>query len=136
MNDQEDQEAADDARSYLLRLLRTQDVDLKSASRAVGMNDAYIQQYIRRGKPNWLPEEIRAVLVREYGADPERLKPLALRAPQVLAGGQEQGGEVQPPDQHQLADDSRLVELVSIWVRLTDERQKLALVILKNLVGN
>src|SRR6185437_4224123 len=123
----------DEARSYLLRLLRGRDVDLKAASLLAGKNHAYLQQYIRKRKPAWLPEDVREALVRHYGADPERLKPPALRTGQVTdSGGQD--GEVQPPGEHQLIDQPRLIELIRIWSQLSEERRNLALSILRNLI--
>lgn len=121
----------DEARSYLLRFLREKDVTLKTASLLVGKSHAYLQQYIRKRKPVWLPEEARELLAREYGIDPERLKPPTLRA-QVSAGSQH-NGDVQPPGHHQLIDEPRLVELIRIWSRLPEERRDLALNILRNL---
>lgn len=122
----------DEARSYLRRLLLEQDVDLKAASLAAGKNHAYLQQYIRKRKPTWLPEDVREALVRQYGADPERLKPPALRASHFDAGSR-QNGEVKAPAEHQLTDDPRLVELIRIWVSLSPNRRDLVLTILRNL---
>jgi phage repressor protein C with HTH and peptisase S24 domain len=42
---------------------------LKQASQALGRNDAYLQQYLYRGSPRRLPEEIRLQLADLTGAD-------------------------------------------------------------------
>ena len=44
-------------------------------SRAIGRNHAYIEQYIRRGKPKYLGETDRERLVELYGIDGARLRP-------------------------------------------------------------
>ena len=121
----------DEARSYLLRFLREQDITLKDASLLTGKSHAYLQQYVRKRKPVWLPEEVRELLAREYGIDPERLKPPTLRA-QIHVGGQ-QNGDIKPPGDHQLIDEPRLIELIRIWGRLPEDRRDLALNILRNL---
>ena len=46
-----------------------------AVSHALGRNHAYIEQYIRRGKPKYLGEADRERLVELYGLDGERLKP-------------------------------------------------------------
>ena len=42
---------------------------LKQASRALGRNDAYLQQFLYRGSPRRLPEQLRLRLARLTGAD-------------------------------------------------------------------
>lgn len=46
---------------------------LKQASRLVGRNDAYLQQYLYRGSPRHLPEGIRWQLAELTGADQQAL---------------------------------------------------------------
>jgi hypothetical protein len=57
----------DDARKYLADALRELGIDMAVASDAINKNHAYIQQYIKREKPRWLPEQVRDLLVRTYG---------------------------------------------------------------------
>jgi hypothetical protein len=45
------------------------------ASRALSRNPTYVQQYIRRGKPLYLSDNDRRILVRLYNLDPARLRP-------------------------------------------------------------
>lgn len=42
-------------------------VSLASVSRAIGKNHAYLQQYLERGIPKRLPEEVRSALARYLG---------------------------------------------------------------------
>jgi hypothetical protein len=44
-------------------------------SKKIGHNHAFIQQFIRRGKPKFLAEADRDLLVRTYDLDAEMLKP-------------------------------------------------------------
>ena len=43
--------------------------NLRQLSRDLGMNDAYLQQYIRRGSPRKLPEAVRYKLAQVLGTD-------------------------------------------------------------------
>jgi len=54
----------------------TPPVTLKQASRAIGMNDAYLQQFLERGTPRQLPEELRYKLANFLGISQHRLAPL------------------------------------------------------------
>ena len=45
-------------------------VTLKQASRAIGRNDAYLQQFLYRGTPRRLPEDAR------YRCQPEPASPI------------------------------------------------------------
>ena len=45
---------------------------LKEASRALGRNDAYLQQYLYRGSPRRLPEDMRYALAELVGCDQRR----------------------------------------------------------------
>ena len=66
------------ARAYLLASLPHR--EWTTISRALRRNPAYIQQYIRRGKPKWLSEDDRRILVRMYDLDPTKLRPPAKTA--------------------------------------------------------
>ena len=47
-------------REYLFRTIKkNRNFNLRSLSRSLNKNDAYLQQYIQRGSPNYLPEEER-----------------------------------------------------------------------------
>ena len=53
---------------------------LKQVSRALGRNDAYLQQYLYRGSPRRLPEQLRLRLARLTGADQSLFLDADLRA--------------------------------------------------------
>ena len=54
----------DPVRIRLLKLIQTRDTDLKKVSVALGKNAAYIHQFIYRGTPKVLPEDVREVVER------------------------------------------------------------------------
>ncbi|MCS6986607.1 MAG: S24 family peptidase [Sphingomonadaceae bacterium] len=73
----------DEVRARLEERLRARGLNLAAASRAIGRNPAYLQQFLRRGVPRRLPEAERRALARlldmdeaELGAPPE-LSPAA-----------------------------------------------------------
>ena len=50
-------------RENLFNLIKNnKNFNLRILSRELGKNDAYLQQYIKRGSPNFLPEEERLKL--------------------------------------------------------------------------
>ena len=51
----------DPGRRALIMALAASDppITLKQASRAIGRNDAYLQQFLYRGTPRRLPEDVR-----------------------------------------------------------------------------
>lgn len=63
---------SDDARATLLRLCSERGESLAGLSRLLGRNEAYIQQYLRKGTPRRLPERERGTLAR-YFAIPEAM---------------------------------------------------------------
>ena len=56
----------DDARATLQRLCSERGESLAGLSRLLGRNDAYIQQYLRKGSPRQLPETDRRTLARYF----------------------------------------------------------------------
>ena len=50
-------------------------VTLKQASRAIGMNEAYLQQFLERGAPRELPERVRYKLADFLGISQDKLIP-------------------------------------------------------------
>ena len=61
-----------DARDTLQRLCTERGESLAGLSRLLGRNDAYIQQYLRKGTPRRLPERDRRTLAR-YFSVPESM---------------------------------------------------------------
>lgn len=71
----------DPQRARILRLVREQGLDLAALSRAVGRNHAYFQQFIKRGTPRRLPEQVRDALCDRFGLHAEELAPRRGAAP-------------------------------------------------------
>ena len=59
--------------------------DAEEGSRALGRNDAYLQQYLYRGSPRRLPEEMRYALAELVGCDQRRFLGLNEIEPQANA---------------------------------------------------
>ena len=122
-----------DARKYLESVLPKG--QWKAASLAIGHDHAYIQQYIRQGKPGWLKERDREALVALYGLDGARLRP----PPKTLTAARVEKSEANRHHQTQInaqrsgkpTDDPRTIQLLSIWARIErDDDRDMALVIL------
>ena len=64
----------DHVRARLLKLVREQNTDLKAASLATGRNAAYLHQFIFRGTPKVLPEDVRGALAEHLGVDEDLLR--------------------------------------------------------------
>ena len=62
----------DDPRDTLQRLCQERGESLAGLSRLLGRNDAYLQQYLRKGSPRRLPEAERRTLAR-YFAIPDSI---------------------------------------------------------------
>lgn len=65
----------DAPRLRLLQLVADRDTDLATASRLVGKNHAYLQQYVKRGTPRNLPEEVRQALAAHFRVDADEFRP-------------------------------------------------------------
>ena len=52
----------DPVRLKLLKLVKERRTDLKNVSLAIGRNAAYLHQFVQRGTPKVLPEDVRAAL--------------------------------------------------------------------------
>jgi phage repressor protein C with HTH and peptisase S24 domain len=86
----------DDAqRAALARLVESSGESLTALSRLIGRNDAYLQQYLRRGSPRRLPEAERGRLARYLGVPESALGgpavPVAVAVPRIdraVAAGQ------------------------------------------------
>lgn len=64
----------DPIRLRVIKLLDERQSDLKKASLAVGKNAAYIHQYLYRGTPKILPEDVRVALARFLEVEPDELR--------------------------------------------------------------
>ena len=59
--------------------------NLRNLSRSLGRNDAYLQQYIKRGSPNYLPEEERNKLSKILNIDSADLTPPWLKIEKITS---------------------------------------------------
>ena len=95
-------------------------------SKKIGHNHAFVQQYIRRGKPKFLAEADRNILVDLYDLDPERLKPPAKSA--VLGrldhklGREDDRVETKPGQNRKQMENER--RLVNCFRQLPPARQE------------
>ena len=65
-------ETLDAPRMAVATALQHAGITLKEASRTLGRNDAYLQQYLYRGSPRRLPEDMRYALAALVGCDQRR----------------------------------------------------------------
>lgn len=63
----------DEIRKKVQRLLAEKNIDLATASRAIGKNQAYIQQYIVKGSPVILKDTDRKIIANMLGIDEKEL---------------------------------------------------------------
>ena len=70
----------DPARQAVRQAVDAAGLTLKQVSRALGRNDAYLQQYLYRGSPRRLPEQLRLRLADLTGADQSRFLDSDLQA--------------------------------------------------------
>jgi phage repressor protein C with HTH and peptisase S24 domain len=64
----------DPVRSRVLKLIEERRTDLKHASLAIGRNAAYLHQFIFRGTPKVLPEDVREQLAKHLNVDETKLR--------------------------------------------------------------
>lgn len=83
----------DPIRTRVLKLIQERDTDLKHASIAIGRNAAYLHQFIFRGTPKVLPEDLRKVLANQLGvaADSLRHRQVPPRKPRSKSLAQDEG---------------------------------------------
>ena len=91
----------DPIRTRLLKLLDARDSDLKKASLAIGKNAAYVHQFIYRGTPKVLPEDVREALAKFLDIDDAELRhpdiplrrPRSDAEPEALEGSRRRRGK-------------------------------------------
>ena len=83
----------DPIRLRVLKLLDQKETDLKNASLAIGRNAAYLHQFVYRGTPKVLPEDVRAALARHLGVEEEELRhsEVPARKPRAREEAEDQG---------------------------------------------
>ncbi len=84
----------DPTRRRVLELIAHRDppTDLKKASIACGKNHAYLHQFVHRGTPRKLPEDVRHLLAGHLGVDESELRDSA--PPRVVSSGARQASEM------------------------------------------
>ncbi len=86
MNDKKiiDQDKLNDLKKIRENLLEyiteSKDFNLRSLSKTLGRNDAYLQQYVKRGSPSYLPEEERFNLCKLLKINSQLLTPKWLQS--------------------------------------------------------
>jgi hypothetical protein len=50
--------------------------NLSETSKKIGKSHSYLQQFVRRGVPAKLPEDVREALAPEMGVEPDDLRPV------------------------------------------------------------
>jgi phage repressor protein C with HTH and peptisase S24 domain len=71
--------AMDAVRKLILDRSEELDKDLSGLSKKLGRNHAYLQQFIKRGIPRNLPEQLRPLLASELGVDESQLRGAGLQ---------------------------------------------------------
>ena len=64
----------DPVRELIVLRLQQLDMNLARASKTVGKNSAYLQQFVRRGIPRVLPEDVREALAALLEVPPSSLR--------------------------------------------------------------
>lgn len=65
----------DPVRRYLSLLVDEHQTNLAEVSRGMGRNHAYLQQFMKRGTPRVLPEDVREALAQRFGVDADSFRP-------------------------------------------------------------
>jgi hypothetical protein len=103
-----------EARRYLKEALERGRHYMKHVSRVLGRNDAYIQQYIKNGVPEWLDERDRELLKERYGIDPAPLKPPA-KQPKPLLVAVRGASDVDPQLGAEIKDELLEQQFLDLW---------------------
>lgn len=97
----------DPARALLVQLVAKGATTLQQVSLKLGLNAAYLQQFVRVGKPKILPETVRVALGQFFAVHPNRFLPSdpgpehdmellarAVRAAELICGNDPAGREL------------------------------------------
>ncbi|MDA0664538.1 MAG: peptidase S24 [Proteobacteria bacterium] len=86
----------DPIRLRVLKLIEKKRTDLKNASLAIGKNAAYLHQFVYRGSPKVLPEDVREALAQHLGVADSQLRhhEIPPRKPRTLDAGQHEDEDV------------------------------------------
>lgn len=97
--------ASDPVRDLLTGLIAKHETDMATVSRAIGRNHAYLQQFLKAGKPRQLPEEVREKLAGHFKIDPDCFRLQAPNASSHLAGHEREliaSFRALPPDKQEM----------------------------------
>src|SRR6516225_10235782 len=75
----------DPVRQFLVAEIHRQQTDMRTVSLKAGLNHAYIQQFIKSGKPIDLPEKTRGKIAEALGVDEALLRPKRVGTAQTRA---------------------------------------------------
>ena len=112
----------DPPRALILARTEQLGIPLAELSRKIGANHAYLQQYLRRGIPRVLPEDVRESLAAVLQVSPDALR----------GEGAGKGGPRQPPAEA-IAATSQERELLRLYRSLDEASRAKALAILSAL---
>jgi hypothetical protein len=69
----EEPQTPEQVRATVERLVNQRGESYAAMSRFIGRNAAYLQQFVKRGTPERLPEKERLMLAKYFGVDERRL---------------------------------------------------------------
>lgn len=78
----------DSVRKLIEAVVKERDLNMSQLSKDIGKNHAYLQQFIKRGVPTKLDEDVRAQLAERLGVDEALLKPGADHSRREMAVGE------------------------------------------------
>ena len=78
-------DVADPVRNLISQLLRERGLDAKAVSLAIGRNHAYLQQFLKRGIPRKLPEDVRVALADYFQIEQKDLAGVSQKANVTIA---------------------------------------------------
>ena len=83
----------DPVRRRVLELIEQSSTDFKKASLACGKNAAYVHQFIYRGTPKILPQDVRVSLAKHLGVDDHELRHLTVPQRKAASHREDEPGE-------------------------------------------
>lgn len=126
----------EEAREYLRGALEALGVPMKEASLALGRNHAYIEQYLREGKPRWLHQQDREALVRLWPQiDGERIRPPLPAFRRVALGNGHDKPQIESPRIGELIDQPGAFDLLEAFRRIRDPHMRAMAIQLVSAMG-
>lgn len=116
-----------EARQNLKRDIELAGSNLAAVSRALGRNHAYIQQFVKGGKPDYLSERDREIIRERFGINVDALKPPPPTADEmrVVAGKPRARPRVGDP-----IEEPREADVVYTWRQLSEQDKDIVIRIL------